>query len=141
MAVALIDTGAIVAYLDRNDRWHRTCVEAFRSVRLPLLTTSAVLTEVFHLILRDLGGVDRAWELLDSGAITVASIGDADLPPLRTLMLRYEDRPMDFADATLVHVANREGIRLILSIDHDDFETYRLAGNKKFMILPHRTGK
>lgn len=138
MAVALIDTGAIVAYLDRNDRWHRPCVEALRSVRLPLLTTSAVLTEVFHLILRDFGGVDRAWELLDSGAITVASIGGSDLAPLRTLMLRYEDRPMDFADATLVHVANREGIRLILSIDHDDFETYRLAGNKKFMILPQR---
>ena len=139
MAVALIDTGVIVAYLDRNDCWHRPCVEAVQSVRLPLLTTSAVLTEVFHLILRDFGGVDRAWELLDSGAITLASIGDSDLAPLRTLMLRYKDRPMDFADATLVHVANREGVRLILSIDHHDFETYRLAGNKKFMILPHRS--
>jgi uncharacterized protein len=138
---ALIDTGAIVAYLDRNDRWHRSCVEALRSVRLPLLTTSAVLTEVFHLISRDFGGVERTWGLLDSGALTLASIGDADLAPLRTLMLRYRDRPMDFADATLVHVANREGIRLIISIDHNDFETYRLAGNKKFMILPQRSRK
>jgi len=141
MAAALIDTGAIVAYLDRNDRWHRSCVEALRSVRLPLLTTSAVLTEVFHLISRDFGGVERTWGLLDSGALTLASIGDADLAPLRTLMLRYRDRPMDFADATLVHVANREGIRLIISIDHNDFETYRLAGNKKFMILPQRSRK
>jgi predicted nucleic acid-binding protein len=140
MAAALIDTGAIVAYLDRNDHWHRPCVEALRSVRLPLLTTSAVLTEVFHLISRDFGGIERTWGLLDSGALTLAPIGDADLAPLRTLMLRYRDRPMDFAEATLVHIANRERIRIILSIDHDDFETYRLAGNKKFMILPRSRG-
>jgi predicted nucleic acid-binding protein len=141
MAAALIDTGAIIAYLDRNDRWHSACVEAFRTVRLPLLTTGAVLTEVFHLISRDFGGVERAWELLDSGAMTLASVRDADLAQLRTLMFRYKDRPMDFADATLFHLANREGIRLIISIDHNDFETYRLAGNKKFMILPQRPRK
>ncbi len=140
MAAALIDTGAILAYLDRDDRWHRACVEAFRSLRLPLLTTGAVLTEVFHLVLRDFGGVDRAWDLLDSGAITLAPIRDPDLQPLRTLMLRYKDRPMDFADATLVHVANREGIRVIFTIDHDDFETYRLTGNRKLMVVPRRTG-
>jgi hypothetical protein len=141
MAAALIDTGAILAYLDRDDRWHRPCVEALRSVRLPLLTTSAVLTELFHLISRDFSGVERAWGLLDSGAITLASIGDGDLAPVRTLMLRYKDRPMDFADATLVHVANREGIRVIISIDHNDFETYRLTGNRKFMVLPRRIRK
>jgi predicted nucleic acid-binding protein len=48
---------------------------------------------------------------------------------------------MDFADATLVYVANREGLRLILTIDPNDFETYRLPGNKKFVILPERTRK
>ena len=54
-------------------------------------------------------------------------------------MHRYADRPMDFADATLVHVAEREGLRTILTIDHDDFETYRIGRNAKFRILPART--
>ena len=53
-------------------------------------------------------------------------------------MLRYADRPMDFADATLVHVAEREGLKTILTIDHDDFETYRIGRNAKFRILPAR---
>jgi predicted nucleic acid-binding protein len=53
-------------------------------------------------------------------------------------MARYADRPMDFADATLVHVAGREGLRSILTIDHDDFETYRIGRNAKFRILPER---
>ena len=54
-------------------------------------------------------------------------------------MAQYADRPTDFADATLVHVAARERLSLILSLDHDDFETYRHPGRKEFAILPRRT--
>jgi predicted nucleic acid-binding protein len=45
-ANALIDTGAILALLDRSDRWHDGCVDAFRQLRLPLLTSEAVLTSL-----------------------------------------------------------------------------------------------
>jgi len=57
---------------------------------------------------------------------------------LHALMAQYSDRPMDFADATLVHLAAREHLSTILTIDRDDFETYRLPGRKKFTILPRR---
>ncbi len=63
---------------------------------------------------------------------------DSDLPELHALMTQYADRPMDFADATLVLLAARERLSVILTIDHDDFETYRLPGRKKFTILPRR---
>src|SRR5713226_4642457 len=126
-ASALVDTGAILALLDRDDEWHRACVEVFRSVSFPLLTTEAVMTEVFHLTIRDFGRIEPAWEFFDSDSVTLASLTDADLPDIHALMSQYRDHPMDFADATLVHVANRESIRLILTIDHDEFETYRLA--------------
>ena len=49
-ASTLIDTGAILALLDRSDRWHEACVGTFRQLRLPLLTSEAVLTELFHLV-------------------------------------------------------------------------------------------
>jgi predicted nucleic acid-binding protein len=45
---------------------------------------------------------------------------------------------LDFADATLVHVAEREGLRTILTVDHNDFETYRIGRRAKFRILPAR---
>ena len=51
----------------------------------------------------------------------------------------YSDRPMDFADATLVHLAARESISVVLTVDHDDFATYRLPRGKKFTILPTRS--
>lgn len=72
------------------------------------------------------------------GGITLAVISDADLPALEALMHRYADRPMDFADATLVHMAEREGLKTILTIDHSDFETYRIGRSGKFRILPAR---
>ena len=53
-------------------------------------------------------------------------------------MAMYHDVPMDFADATLVHLALRESLTTILTIDNDDFETYRIDGRRRFRILPGR---
>ena len=129
----------MLALLDRDDRWHRPCVNAFALLRLPLLTSAAVLTELFHLVGDQRREMAAAWKFLRSGAVTVAPIDDADLAALDGLMARYHDRPMDFADATLVHVARRESLSTIFTIDHDDFETYRIEGRRRFRILPERT--
>ena len=68
---------------------------------------------------------DRLKGLIDTGAILA-------------LMSRYRDRPMDFADATLVHLARRENLETVFTIDHDDFETYRIDGKRRFQIVPAR---
>lgn len=136
----LIDTGALVALLDRDDRWHAPCVQAFEKARLPLGTTAAVLTELFHLLGDSEPDLRAAWALLRSGAIRVIAISDDDLPVLESLMMRYRDRPMDFADATLVHLAERTTTSHILTVDHDDFETYRIGARKRFTISPTRDG-
>jgi predicted nucleic acid-binding protein len=133
----LIDTGAILALLDRRDRWHRPCAEAFPLLPLPLATSAAVLTELFHLL--DDREASAAWGFVQSGAVTVLPITDQDLPDLEALMERYEDRPMDFADATLVLLARRESLTTIFTVDHDDFETYRIEGKRRFRIVPDRS--
>ena len=135
----LADTGALLAFLDSDDRWHDRCVAAFARLQLPLATTPAVLAELFHLIGDNASGAASAWRLLRSAAITMCSIGDADLPNLERLMERFADRPMDFADATLVHIAERERLSTIFTIDHNDFETYRIGRRQRFRILPERT--
>jgi predicted nucleic acid-binding protein len=106
---------------------------------LPLVTTTAVLTETFYFAIKWGGLVEHVWAFVRSGRMAVAPVTEADLPALEALMHRYADRPMDFADATLVHVAEREGLKTILTIDHDDFEIYRIGRNAKFRILPART--
>jgi predicted nucleic acid-binding protein len=138
IASGLIDAGAILALLDRDDRWHRPCVDAFRNLMLPLLTSAAVLTELFHLVGDQAREADAAWRFIRSGALTLGTITDVDLPKLNTLMTRYHDRPMDFADATLVYLAHQQSLSTILTIDHNDFETYRIDGRRKFRITPAR---
>ena len=137
-ADGLIDTGAMLALLDTSDRWHKACVEAFRRVRLPLLTSEAVLTELFHLIGDSRPEMTAAWKFVRSGAIVLGTIDDGELGAVHALMSRYWDHPMDFADATLVYLARREAISLILTIDHSDFQTYRIQGKRAFRILPVR---
>lgn len=140
-ASALIDTGVLLALVDRNDNWHKACVNVYDQTPLPLLTTEAVLAEVFHLTYRNLRDVSGVWTLLRAGAVRMLSIDHDELPEIRKLMDDYADHPMDFADATLVHVAAREGISLVFTVDHDDFETYRIGGRKKFTILPLRRNR
>jgi uncharacterized protein len=133
----LVDTGALLALVDRGERWHQACSEAYDGLDLPLITTEAVLAETFYFALKR-GIRQQMWQFVRLGSISLAPITNADLPVLETLMARYADRPMDFADATLVHVAERENLRTILTIDHSDFETYRIGRSARFRILPAR---
>jgi len=135
---ALADTGALLACLDRRDAWHERCRAALASLRLPLATSLAVLTELFHLVGSEPREVEAAWGFVRSGALTLLPISDAELGDLDALMRQYHDRPMDLADATLVHLARRESISTIFTVDHDDFETYRIGGRKRFAIVPER---
>ena len=136
-ARALIDTGALLALLDRTDGWHRACTETLPQLRLPLATSEAVLTELFHLVGDSTHEMEAAWRLVRSGAV-VLSIEHAELDAVHALMSRYADRPMDFADATLVYLAKREGLSTVFTVDHDDFETYRIEGRRRFRVVPAR---
>jgi predicted nucleic acid-binding protein len=133
---ALIDTGAILALLDRTDRWHEICVETFPSLRLPLITSEAVLTELFHLVGDDRKEMESAWKFVRSGALELATISDMELPAIHALMSRHWDRPMDYADATLVYLAKREALSTVFTVDSADFETYRIDGRGRFRVLP-----
>jgi predicted nucleic acid-binding protein len=135
-ASALIDAGAMLALLDRTDGWHAICVDAFGQLRLPLLTSEAVLTELFHLVGDSRHEMEAAWRLVRSGAIVLAAIENSELSQIQALMSRYSDRPMDFADATLVYLAKRETLSTVFTVDHADFDTYRIEGRRRFRVVP-----
>jgi len=135
-ANCLVDTGAVLACLDRDDRWHRLCRDAFVQLRMPLMTSTAVLTELFHLAVSRRIEKEVVWGFLRTGNILLGTITAEDLPHLRALMARYGDHPMDFADATLVLLAERESITRVFTVDRADFETYRINGRRRFSIVP-----
>jgi uncharacterized protein len=95
-----------------------------------------VLTELFHLVGDSRHEMEAAWKFIRSGAIVLATIENSELPHLHALMVRYADRPMDFADASLVYLAKREGLSTVFTVDHADFNTYRIEGRRRFRVLP-----
>ena len=93
---------------------------------------------MFHLVGDSRREMEAAWAFVRSGALVQGTIEHEELPLLHNLMSRYADRPMDFADATLVHLAKRESLSTILTVDFADFETYRIEGKRRFRVLPTR---
>ena len=135
---ALIDTGPILAILDKDDSWHGVCAEVFQHIGVPLLTSQAVLAELFHLMGSNRHDMETAWKFVRSGAIVLGTIEQSELAHVHALMSQYWDHPMDFADATLVYLARRESLSTIFTIDHAHFLTYRIEGKRRFRVLPEQ---
>lgn len=135
MNAILVDAGPLVALLDRSDPHHEACKRAFASLRAPLVTVWPVVTEAVYL-LDALAPQAAILEMIALDAPALVPLGKEDVPRIKELMAKYADLPMDLADAAIVRVAEREGIRRVLTIDRRDFSVYRAKGLGKLTLLP-----
>ncbi len=132
---AIVDTGPLAAWFRRNDPFHAPIDRFFRSFDGELATTWPVLVEVTHLLRPEAQLQFLAW--VRKGGVKVANIGPADLEPIERLIAKYRDQPMDFADASLVLLADQTGMGDIVTFDRKQFEVYRFRGKRRFnQILP-----
>ena len=134
----LTDTGPLIALLDKRDDLHQPCLEALAQLpAAPLLTTWPCLTEAMH-ILGAAGGYRyqaMLWRLIEDEKVQVRDLRTADIERMNALMKKYQDTPMDFADASLVAVADSLKLKRIFTID-SDFLVYRLSNGSGFEIIP-----
>lgn len=122
----LVDTGPLVALFDPQDGQHGRCVDALKDIREPIVTTTPVLTETFHMLGPASIGSDRLREFIEDGGLSVWFFDRSALTRAFELMELYADHPMDLADASLVTAAEVLGTRRVFTIDRNDFETYRV---------------
>jgi predicted nucleic acid-binding protein len=134
--MTLVDAGPLVAILHRDDRRHRECVRALRALKPPLGTTWPVVIEVMHLLGFSTEAQVELWSLLESRRLHLLGLDASDAPRMRTLMRKYRDLPMDLADASLVAVAERDGVNQVFTLDQRDFGVYRTARLGRFTIIP-----
>ncbi len=135
MRNVLVDAGVLIALLDRGDSHHLDCVDALKRIREPLATVWPAVTEAMHLLADVPRAPDALCDMLSDGAVQILHLDTTDVPRLEELMRKYRDRPMDFADAALVRVAEREELNTILTFDAD-FAIYRLPRRARFRVLP-----
>ena len=131
-----MDAGPLVALVDADDQYHLSCAAALKQLREPLVTVWPAWTEAMYLLTGLPEAQEAIWEMLVRGAVQLLPTDLADVPRIRELMRKYADRPMDLADAALVRVAEREGIRKIFTVDASDFAVYRLHRRFRFAVIP-----
>ncbi len=133
----IVDTGVFVGLFNQRDNFHHLAKTALSSVQEPLITTYPVLTETCYLLLRSVGYVAQARFLrsISRGAFEVFELRRHDIDRMAELIERYGDLPMDFADASLVVLAEHLGHGRILSVDQRDFNVYRWNDRNAFENL------
>ncbi|HEX3429389.1 MAG TPA: PIN domain-containing protein [Rhizomicrobium sp.] len=140
MPAAIVDTGPLVAFLDRSERHHRWVTERIDELEGPLLLCEPVLTEAMYLLGRWPNAEDALFGLLENGALLLAFRVDEHVPALRKLHRKYSDTPMSLADACIVRMAELYERHSVLTLD-SDFSVYRKKGNLPLPLISPSAGQ
>lgn len=136
MRSLILDTGALVALLDKSEENHLRCVDFFKEFTGDLFTTEPVLTETLYLLGPSIKAEKACIDFILKGGAMLVPQSSASLVRCIALMEKYHDIPMDFADATLVNFAEESGIHEIFTLDRRGFNTFRIHGKKAFDVWP-----
>jgi predicted nucleic acid-binding protein len=130
----VVDSGFLIGLFDESDALHAHCRAFLRDYRGRFLTTEAVLTETLALLsaAQQLRCLEWLGDAAQAGLLAVDR-DPIDFRAAEKLLRKYSDQPMDYADASVVLLATRTGVREILTADRRDFAVYRLAGRARFI--------
>ncbi|MSP39370.1 MAG: PIN domain-containing protein [Deltaproteobacteria bacterium] len=134
----LTDAGPLVALIDKGEPDHDACVACLPNLTGPMVTTWPAFTEAMYL-LGEAGGwraQGMLWSILQQSDVEIAVQSSDDYDRMRVLMQKYQDLPMDLADASLVRLAEERRVRDIFTLDERDFQIYRIHGRQSFRLWP-----
>ena len=132
----LLDTGPLVAIISERDQHHDACVGQLRQLASPLLTCWPVITEAAWLLRKDPVAVRRMLAGFDVGFMQLLPLDEQSAAWIANFLNRYSDLGAQLADACLVHLAEREGIDTVFTLDRRDFPVYRFGNNRSFTLIP-----
>lgn len=133
---ALIDTGPLVALYHDQDPHHARCRAALAQLAPPLLTAWPVVTEAAWLLRKRPDALRAVFGGFANGLFGLLPLDESDLAVIATILARYETTGIQLADASLAHLADREGIRTVFTTDRRDFSVIRLKRNRALRLVP-----
>ncbi len=134
MTPVLLDTGVIVALLDRSERQHRACASFVQTIVAPLITCEAVIAESCYLLRRLPGAAEAVLQNVAEGVFQIPFQLSPSAASIQRIYRKYLDREVDLADACLIQLATDLRTPDILTLDRD-FQIYRWGTNKPFRLL------
>jgi len=135
-AELLLDTGAFIALIDRGESCHADCVAALEDWSSTIVTTEAVLTETLYLLGPKWKPQEICLQFVLRGSVLLIPLSVRTLGRIGVLMKKYQDVPMDFADASLVALGEELDTNQVFTLDRRGFSVFRLHGKQPFAILP-----
>jgi predicted nucleic acid-binding protein len=131
----LVDTGPLVAMRNKRDQ-HRERIEALAS-QLPehLITCWPVLTEAAHLLRQQPQEVEVLLNAVHSGVLRIAQLTSADVAAISKIMKKYADHSVSLADASLMYLAERDGIDEVFTIDAKDLSLFRKSDGRPLQLI------
>ncbi|MYC83757.1 MAG: PIN domain-containing protein [Acidobacteria bacterium] len=134
LKVVIVDSGPLVAFFNRTDRFHQWAKVKWEGIAPPLLTCEAVLAETCFLLRHLPGGSRAVLELVNRGVIQTPFQLEDEVQSIMSLMSRYSDVPMSLADACLVRMAEQHAQSRVLTLD-GDFLIYRKSNRRVVPVL------
>ena len=125
----LVDTGPLVAFLNKRDRFHDWTAAQWNQIAAPMLTCEAVVSESCFLLSRFKSGADRIMQMIQREIIMISFRLDENIDPVKKLLFKYRSVPMSVADACLVRMSELHSNSYVFTLD-SDFNLYRKNGRQ-----------
>ena len=133
----LIDTGPLIAFYNQQDPHHTSCRKQMESVPFgKAYTCWPVITEAVYMLRKKPEQRDDLLQAVIVGDLILQRLRERDLEPIRDVFAKYHDQQIDFADACLLHLANREDINAVFTLDRRHFGVFRRHNGKPLRLLP-----
>lgn len=139
MTSVIVDTGPLVALLNRREQHHAWARKVMDTIEPPIFTCDAVLSEACFLLKDTAGGPDAVLELVARGIVRANFHVTAEVDSLRSLMKKFANVPMSLADACLVRMTELDQKSVVLTLD-SDFSIYRRNRRQVVPTISPRKG-
>lgn len=135
----LTDASPLISLIDKGQESHLMCLETLKLFRGQMLTTWSCFTEAMYFLgeLRGWNGQNALWDFVRKDALLLHLPTEFEIQRTIELMEKYQDVPMDLADATLVALAETQNLKQIFTLD-SDFFVYRINNKIAFEVFPNR---
>ena len=133
----LIDTGPLIAFYNQQDTQHAACRELMDSVPFgKAYTCWPVITEAAYMLRKRPEQRDDLIQAVIAGDLVLQRLRERDLEPVQDIFAKYHDQQIDLADACLLHLADREDISAVVTLDRRHFGLFRRKSGESLRLLP-----
>ena len=134
--LAVVDTGALMAAIDRDDPWHSACTAVFARTDLRFIIPALCVAETTSMVARNQGPLVESRFLASLASMDVRAPEPEDWTRIAELVEQYANFPLGGTDASVVALAERLRTDIVITLDRRHFATIKPRHHEGLRLLP-----